>query len=461
LDYWIDAALNYDGAVMQYSTDGGLQWDIIGSVVLAQRAQGINWYKPGTTILGNPGGQPVGPYGWTGTPKMWLNGRFNLDMIPNDTISRKQVRMRIAISDYGSLSGYDGFAFDNFFVGEKTKNVLVEHFTNANPNPNLADPNLSVEADTYFNNLYANQISFRKGQTDFSDIQYHVRFPQPDVFSLTNSDDPAARALYYNVQQVPYTVSDGVFSTGVYTQVDSIEIDARALRTPPLTISSIDTTGTSGYTNRSINVQMNIRADTAITYPLYGQVALIETPVVISAPDPNPGTYQNVVRKLLFAGDGVTKSKNMAQNDTQVFSKGQIAIDATIKDPNNLYIVAFVQNFATKEVLQSVIMPINRKVGSTVTAIESSVGNLDQVNLYPNPAKSKFNMSLDGNFPSPCIWKIADQNGIYIMEGNFNDAFDGVKTVNISSLTNGVYFVIIGSPGRNPVYKKLVVLNAN
>jgi len=47
------------------------------------------------------------------------------------------------------------------------------------------------------------------------------------------------------------------------------------------------------------------------------------------------------------------------------------------------------------------------------------------------------------------------------MSGNFNDAFNGAKAVDITSLTNGVYFVAIGAPGKNPVYKKLVVLNAN
>jgi hypothetical protein len=47
------------------------------------------------------------------------------------------------------------------------------------------------------------------------------------------------------------------------------------------------------------------------------------------------------------------------------------------------------------------------------------------------------------------------------MEGDFNDAFNGVKSVDVSMLVNGVYFVAIGAPGKTPVYKKLVVLNSN
>jgi len=33
-----------------------------------------------------------------------------------------------------------------------------------------------------------------------------VEFAKPDVFSQANNDDPAARALYYGVQKVPYSM---------------------------------------------------------------------------------------------------------------------------------------------------------------------------------------------------------------------------------------------------------------
>ncbi len=208
-------------------------------------------------------------------------------------------------------------------------------------------------------------------------------------------------------------------------------------------------------------MQVHVRADTTITYPLYVQVALVESPVIISAPDPNPGTYNNVVRKLLFAGDGVTKNGVMAPNDTQVFSKGVVEINTQITDPTKLILVAFIQNFVTKEIIQSAIMPVTKKVGSVITGIEPSIAELEQIQIYPNPSNGKFNFGTSNSFPNNCIWKISDQRGINVMTGNFDDAVNGVKSVDISSLTNGVYFVAIGSPNKNPVYKKLVVLNSN
>jgi hypothetical protein len=249
------------------------------------------------------------------------------------------------------------------------------------------------------------------------------------------------------------------FPSGDYNNINLIEIDRRALRTPPLTILQIDTLNTTPgwkYNNHSITAKVNIRADTAITYPLYAQVALVENPVKVFGVK-----YQNVVRQLLYAGDGVTKSVIMAKNDIQVFAKGDVEINVHPKDSTKLFLVAFVQNFTTKEILQSAIIPVIKKVGILITGIEPSVAELEQIQIYPNPANAKFSFSTSGEFPSNCIWKISDQRGINVMAGNFNDAFNGVKAVDISALTNGVYFVGIGAPDRNPVYKKLVVLNSN
>jgi hypothetical protein len=246
---------------------------------------------------------------------------------------------------------------------------------------------------------------------------------------------------------------------GDYNNISLIEVDRRALLTPPLTILQIDTVNTTPgwkYNNHSITAKVNIKADTAITYPLYAQVALVENPVTISGV-----TYNNVVRKLLFAGDGVTKSTVMAKDDTQQFAKGDVEISSQISDPTKLFLIAFVQNFTTKEILQSAIMPVTKKVGTLITGIEPAIAELEQIQIYPNPANGKFNFSTSGEFPSNCIWKISDQRGINVLSGNFNDAVNGGKSVDISSLTNGVYFVAIGAPGKNPVYKKLVVLNSN
>ena len=92
---------------------------------------------------------------------------------------------------------------------------------------------------------------------------------------------------------------------------------------------------------------------------------------------------------------------------------------------------------------------------------EKVAAAIEDVLIYPNPVNGKFNFGLPGDFPSNCVWKISDQRGVVVKSGNFDDSVNGIKTVDVSSFTNGVYFVAIGAAGGNSVYRKLVVLNTN
>ncbi len=473
MDYWIDANENYDGAVLQYSVDGGLSWEIVGPLAgtpVIQRNQGINWYNPGATIVGNPGNQLSGPYGWTGKNTNWLNARFNLDILPKDSITingslqakRKQVRMRISFASGVLAAGnvsYGGFAFDNFFVGEKTRTVLIEHFTNATDQA-------SVNGDQFFIARETDQENLHAGITDFTNIQYHTRFPKPDSLDVPASSEFSARALFYQTQKIPYSVIDGnsdiqaksVF--GDYNELSTIEIDRRSLADPEVLISSLQDKSTA---NDSLNVSFDIDVKDTINYPIIANVALIENTVdVMGGGSSIAGTYRNVVRKFAFGSEGLILNKQLLPNDKLTLSAKAVALNTVIKNSNNLSLVAFVQNFYTKEILQSAVTPISGKNGiSLITAVENSNLSADDIMIYPNPASGSFNFALPGDFPSGCIWKLSDQRGITVMSGDFLDAANGRKEVRISGLTNGLYIVAIAAPGQNPVYKKILVMNAD
>ena len=123
-------------------------------------------------------------------------------MIP--AIDRDQVRLRVAFASNDgnpATNTYDGFAFDNVFVGNKKRNVLVEHFTNSSLAP-------TTSGDNYLDNRLADQFALRS-VSDFSDLRYHISFPSPDDLNIENPTDPGARASYYNVSQAPSTIMDG------------------------------------------------------------------------------------------------------------------------------------------------------------------------------------------------------------------------------------------------------------
>ena len=440
LNYWVDTQKDFDGAVLQYSVDGGDTWVNVGSPL-----QGINWYSS-DLIISNPGMQPVGlgPYGWTGQSGKWLNARSNLDGIPGN---RKQVRIRIALgSDATTPPGpvFDGFAFDDVFVGDKSRNVLIEHFTNSSL---IA----STRADTYLDNLYNAGIALH-GISDFYDVRYHVSYPNTDQLNQDNPADPAARALFFGVTQPPFTIMDGRLDasfTGNYLEITPVEVDRRALSDP-----GFDLALTSSSSGNKITVQLDITALAALNSPLIAQVALVEK---------NVGTANKVLRKQLFGSDGETINFNWAKADVETVLKTDIEIKVPISNPSQLMLVAYVQDKNTKEIYQSLAVSAPSVTGATITGIGEPASSFraEEIQLFPNPANGVFKFGLPDNFPSEYTWKIADQRGIDVLSGDFAGAVGGQKSVEVAGLANGVYFVIIGAPEKPSVYRKLVVMNRN
>jgi hypothetical protein len=455
LDYFSDAENNLDGAALQYSTDGGLSWIIVGPPPgQLDRDEGINWFN-GSGIFSNPGRQPIGNYGWTDRQLEWKNARFNLDMIPR--ADRSQVRLRIAFSSNdGNAAAFDGFAFDNFFVGEKKRNVLVEHFT-------TYKLNASIAADTYLNDLYDNQFTIDRFESDFYSIQYHVNFAGLDLLNRDNPTDPAAKALYYGVSQPPYSVMDGLYVpekfTGITTQLSKIELDRRALVEPQLELT-LDTISTNN--SRTISVELTMKATIPINVPLVAQVALLEEEVLVN----NVGTFRNVLRKHLFGNDGETISIPLVVGQSLVKSVSDIEIDVPISDPSKLVLVGLVQDKNSREVYQSIVIKAPAKNGSPIVGIIDEENKLESIltsiEVFPNPANQQFNFSLpEGNFKGSS-WQIIDQRGVKVMNGNFDRAANGLLEVEIAHLPNEMYYIIItGQDGNTTIRKKLMIMNKN
>ncbi len=459
-DYWSDAERNLDGAVVQYSINGGIDWLLVGpaaGLAGAQRDQGVNWYDPNATIVSNPGGQIIGQYGWTDKSGQWKNARFNLDMV--DKNDRDQVRIRIAFSSNNQNAAgntYDGFAFDNVYVGDKQRNVLVEHFTNSSLTA-------SLDGDAYINGLYQDQITFR-GTSDFTDIQYHVSYPNTDALNKDNPSDPASRALYFGVSQPPATIMDGILDgvkfKGKYTDIDrpvgalSVELDRRALKDP---VFDLQLTNVATSSNNQISVQLTMTALQDFNSPLIAQVALIENQV---------GIYKNVLRKQLFGADGETITTAFVKNDVLTKSKNNISINVPLTDPTKTTLIGYVQDKNTREILQTILIAIlpPYKQGAVITAIEEPVvpTTLNGIAVYPNPANGTFNFKLPENRSADGFtWKLIDQRGMTLRSGNFYELQNDTKEVDVRDLANGIYFVMISGPGKSVVYQKLVVMNRN
>jgi hypothetical protein len=111
LDIWYESVDNQDGAVLQYSLDGGNTWTTVGDF-----GDPINWYNQ-NTLNGQPGGGPIGWAGRTNTGTGsggYLKAERDVPMLAGVS----GVVFRIAFGA-NAFTNDDGFAFDNFEIFQK------------------------------------------------------------------------------------------------------------------------------------------------------------------------------------------------------------------------------------------------------------------------------------------------------------------------------------------------------
>ncbi|MGB4973511.1 MAG: T9SS type A sorting domain-containing protein, partial [Cyclobacteriaceae bacterium] len=257
------------------------------------------------------------------------------------------------------------------------------------------------------------------------------------------------------VSQAPSTIMDGkldgVKFTGSFLDVTNIEIDRRALVDPLFEIV-LDTLPTNN--SNTITARLSITATQPFSAPLIAQVVLVEK---------NVGGAKNVVRKHLLGADGATISTPWALGQNLVQSRADVTINVPIVNGSQLVLVGYVQDKNTKEIYQSMVIGAPVKRGSVVVGLEDEP--LDpiatQITMYPNPSNGEVNFGLPSNHMEGYSWRIADQRGVVMLEGNFENNVSDVLSVSVSDLPNGVYHVIITGRNNSATYKKLVVMNRN
>jgi hypothetical protein len=454
LNYWSHSQENFDGAVVQYSTNGGATWKTIGDA----EKRGINWYNS-KNIPGAPGGQDN--FAWSGKTFGWKNARFNLDEIP--VAERDLVVFRIAFgsnSDNLPDSVLNGFAFDDIYIGEKKRTVLVEQFVNSNDGR-------SNLARGYLDNLFTAQTtSGLKSKPDFISIQYHIAKGGFDQLNDDNPTDPNSRAFIYNLDQPPVTVMDGILGpspyngannlvsifNGDHALINAIEVDRRSLDDPKFDIG--------------VTVDMTQSANT----PLVGSVSFtyldsatnMTTPVILHAAlvEADISGNKNVLRKLLWESGGRTENRTWAEGDNLVVPINY-TVDVPVTNPDNLYLITFVQDKLNNHILQTSITKMPSKIGLTPVGIEDNPldAEIRDIHVYPNPASKVINFQLENPLTRNYTYRVIDQRGVTILDGVLNSDLSIPQEVALNALSNGIYFVQFRTEGKVVVYKKIAVMN--
>jgi hypothetical protein len=421
-----------DGVALQYKIGDSKNWQYVGTI-----DDGIEWYNS-ATVRGEPGGNQLG---WSGIPDdSWKQAIHTLDELKG----KNDVKFRIAYGSAESYKLHDGFAFDNIWIGERERHVLLEHFTN------ITDVQSGI-ADVLIDTIASHK------KDDVINIQYHTNFPGNDQFNENNPGDVSARTLFYGLVRVPYTFIDGgtnknyaMLFDNLSSRIDSNLVTKRSLINAPFKIS-INPVISGGVL--SISGMLTATEDINIkNLDLYIVVTEKKKSLTVNGTEK---TYFNIFRKFIPDAGGIILSRDM-----ETVIKGQTIpiaertwIISKILNYADLEVIAFIQNSVTKEVLQSfsVIKP-DVAVGVDDSFIIRGGG----FSLYPNPATDKLTIGFSEPLRNRAEIKIYSYSGELVRTYSAG-AGSSEFMIEDPGLKGGIYMVRISMGLYDLGYRKLII----
>ncbi len=446
---WSNAENTRDGAVLQYSLSGGSEWY---TLVDPNEKIGLNWYNE-KGLVSRPGdGESINGfnssgYGWTGVNNEWKIARFPLDDLRDEQIlgNKESVRFRIVFgsdSENPQNSEFDGFAFDDLWIGERERNVLVEHFDNLN----------GAKQINFINSLSDRMV------VDMIPVQYHINYPSTDPIYLDNPDPPNTRSSVYNLNRSPRSFLDGETEYDYDpVKIEDYDIINRALVDPIFDIGvSIDPTDETN----TVGINVTVMARDTVNNDVILHIVPVER-MISQYNYFGVDSLHNVVKDMLPSG-GTHFTKNWSAGDTESVSEIWDVNELNLYDSSKLGVIVLIQNAINEgdnEVHQTIYLDLPVKYSDGVTGIIEDKMNLklfDESTIYPNPAKDQFSVSLDTYITRDMEWNITNQLGVRLLEGTFKAGEDAF-IIDTSSLPNGLFVFMVEAENELKVIKKVLI----
>ncbi len=430
LDYWSDTRQGLDGAVIEVQDATG-KWTPLGQI-----GRGSNWYNS-SIITGQPGDQNIAPLGWSGESNSWVDARYKLDEFLK---SNRHLRMRIAFGSPAiNLSDYqDGFAFDNVWIGDRTRNVLLETTSN------ISYPNMMQI------NKHVYDLAFHSEVTkDVTLVQYNQvdQFYQNNT-SITNN----VEYVYGNSDPAKAYIDGEPANVPLSWYLSSIDFETEMLETPKFSID-IDTF----YTNsQNLVARARITANEVMPNSNYRIHTIITEDSLV---------YQNTRDMIQAVARKDDESSNtyarnwVAGQWEDVQLNWNHAAEGVAYNPDRFQVVIFIQDLTTREIFQ--VKSSRDKSGYLVPTRKLEDANnlaiIANMNLYPNPARDYFQVDLEQTLTEDYQWKLVDLRGVEIQSGNMNVG-DTQVTVQNDQLPTGIYIFTLTN-GRVFSQRKVVINN--
>lgn len=307
--------------------------------------------------------------------------------------------------------------------------IFVEHFTNTRCGScALHNPGLKQRIDD------------NPGQVHH--ISVHSEIPyQACEFYQHNTVDNNYRKDIYGVFGTPTTFTQGVaerFGGGILLQehIDSLNDEVSPIRIV------VEEELVAGVNNIDIEVETHAALNND-KLKLYA--AVVEQRVNYNAPNGETLHY-NVFREMLPANEGEPYSP--APVGSSVSFNYSVAIDS-VWDPAEVYVVAFIQDTTTNEVINSGTKFDDEQ--QTVSALEPNAVNT--LHIYPNPANNVLTLQVKEG-QQETFYEMTDIHGKAVLSGHFTGAG---HTINTAALPTGMYILRLTDGGNTVGTRKVLI----
>jgi len=421
-----------DGAVLQYQGSVDEGWKTIGIV-----GAGQNWYNS-WGLFNEPGGSSFGWGNPVFTPdEEWVNAGYPIDELAGETY----IKFRIAIGTGGrQASGNQGFAFDDFYIGQRARYSVLEHFTNS-----------ASEAAAAADKVVADYV---QGHSDIViDLQYHMDYPGEDPMNQNNPEVPSARAFSFGVPDIPYAVLNGQSGPEYRYNFSDVseEPDEEVLLEASLEIPPFDLNLEIDFRSSSLSgvaTATCAQSEYASNIQLY--IAVIEEELTSYTGAGSTSLYRNVVLDMLpnAAGKLLGNDWSSGESASQDFSWTYADY---VEDKDELAVVAFLFDRDEKKVLQVAIVRAGPGTG-----IFNNRSSLKSLQLYPNPARDRVFLNFGEAVSENGQIHILDLSGKVVLATDMSAGYT-LMELDLSPLSEGIYLINWVESGVTRGRSKLVV----
>lgn len=277
-------------------------------------------------------------------------------------------------------------------------------------------------------------------------IKYQMNWPSPGNDPSYNPDG-VTRQNYYGVTGIPDVYMDG-FNQGY----DQAAIDAAKSK---IAAMQVEATAIKGGNMVTVNVTVTPYISIPTGTKLY--IGIMEKEYDYAASTTSQDQFHHVMRKMIPNGGGIALNNlvdgtPVTQGGNYTFTLAAPGIPAQNSyalwtNMDNLEVIAFVQNVATKEIYQADL--------ATITTGVNELSNNFSINLFPNPVQNDLVVNIKANKNANANLEIVNAIGQVVYSERIESvpAGENVYHVNTTNLSSGIYFAKVNFGGENQTIK--------